>query len=250
MARSRPNLASRYDAGILDPEVRRTYDGTDFYNLGDWGPHPAGPPEGLGEAAHRLVEMHLRADDDDEAKRSTLVLDVGCGLGAGAAMFGAHYPQALVVGINFSPVQSLHCAGKVAGARFAVMDAARMAIAPGCADRVHSVEAAFHFDSRDDFLGEVRRILRPGGKAIVTDILFRRPFGFGIPARNIWVGEDEYAARCGRAGLEVEALEDITDRTLKPFCAFVNRNGLGLRAGPLERAADAYVLAVLRKPAD
>ncbi len=237
-------LAARYDAAILDPTARDMYDGTAFYNVGDW----RDGPDGLGEAARRLVELHLAADTDEEAREMSVVLDVGCGLGAGAAMMAERYANALVIGANFSPVQAWWGARTASRARFAAMDAACLAIGEATVDRVHSVEAAFHFDSRDDFLAQTRRVLRPGGKAILTDITYWRDFGDSIPEANVWTGEAEYRRRCEAAGLAVERLEDITERTLTPFYAHLKAHGHAAEAILQRRAQAAYYFVVLQKP--
>lgn len=242
---SQQGLAVRYDAAIFDPAARAIYDGTGFYNVGDWRDAPGG----LGEAARRLVGMHLAVDPPAVAAEVARVLDVGCGLGAGAAMMADHYPGAVVVGVNLSQVQAQWAAKAAPRARFSVMDAARLAIADGTIDRVHSVEAAFHFDSRDAFLAELRRVLRPGGKAVLTDIAFRRDLGGGVPAANIWTGEDEYRRRCEAAGLAVARLEDITERTLTPFFAHLRACGRGAEAVLQRRAMAAYYFVVLEKVA-
>ena len=79
---SEHSFAAGYDAAIFDPGARALYGDTAFYNVGDWQDEPAN----LGEAARRLVEMHLHADTAEEAEAVLAVLDVGCGLGAGAEM--------------------------------------------------------------------------------------------------------------------------------------------------------------------
>lgn len=241
-------FVQRYDAAILDPDARSIYDGSDFYNVGDWSDGPSGRPGGLGEAARRLVQRHLSVDRDDDAAKAAVVLDVGCGLGAGARMMASHYPQALVLGVNLSPTQTAHAARSAPAARFAVMDATRLAVADGSVDRIHCVEAAFHFDCREDFLVEAHRALRPGGLVIVTDILFRRGYGESIPPRNIWTGLDAYAACCGRAKLTVDKLVDITADTLTPFYAYLAMHGRRAEAVLLRRSQTAYLFAVLRKP--
>ena len=128
------------------------------------------------------------------------------------------------------------------------MDAVRLAVGDACVDPVHSIEAAFHFDTRDSFLAEARRVLRPGGKVILTDVTYRRALADWAPEANIWSGEGEYRRRCEAAGLEVERLEDITDRTLKPFFAHITAHGYGAEAVIQRRAQAAYYFVVLRKP--
>lgn len=233
----------RYDAAIFDPAARDIYGGQGFYNVGAW----QGAADSLGEAARRLVAMHLTVDHGADAEAASLVLDVGCGLGEGARMMAAHYPNALVVGVNFSQAQLAWAAREAPEARFAAMDAVRLAFPDACADRVHCVEAAFHFDSRDAFLAEARRVLRAGGRAVLTDITFRRPYGRAIPAANIWCGQEEYLARCRAAGFEVERMKDITNRTLTPFFDHLAQKGRAAEAVLQRRAMAAYYFVVLRK---
>lgn len=243
LAETMRDLVERYDQAILSPAARRLYGGSGFFNVGDW----SGSPGGLGEAARRLVGLHLEVDPPAAARAVRRVLDVGCGLGAGAAMMTDHYPQATVVGVNLSPAQLARAVAAAPRARFAAMDAVRLAVADDAVDRLHCVEAAFHFDSRDAFLAETRRVLRPGGKAVLTDITFRRPYLDSVPAANIWQGADEYHRRCRAAGLEVESLEDITETTLVPFHRHLRDHGMALEAALQQRAQAAYYRVVLGK---
>ncbi len=241
------DFVARYDEAIFDPRARAIYDGSDFYNVGDWSDGPSGPPSGLGEAAGRLVARHLDSVAAPKAVRA-VVLDIGCGLGAGAAMMAERYRQAMVVGLNFSLAQARYAARRTPQARFAVMNAVSLAVAADSVDLIHCIEAAFHFDARDDFLGEIRRVLRPGGVAVLTDITFRRDYARSVPTRNVWAGEAEYRARCERAGLLVDSLVDITNCTLAPFYTYLKAHGRGAEAALHRRAQDAYYLVILRKP--
>lgn len=237
------SLVARYDAAILDPRARDLYDGTGFFNVGDW----QDGPEGLGEAARRLVRLHLAVDPPETAAAIRMVFDVGCGLGAGAAMMAEHYRNALVVGANLSPTQLVRAARAAPAARFAAMNGVRLAVADAAIDRLHCVEAAFHFDSRDAFLAEAARVLKPGGKAVLTDITFRRSYGGGEPLANVWQGEAEYRRRCETAGLNVDKLTDITGRTLLPFFRHLEEKGLRAQAAHQRRAMAAYYLVVLSR---
>jgi MPBQ/MSBQ methyltransferase len=245
------NFAKRYDQAIFGADTRAIYDSSDFFNVGDWGLHSAGPPRGLGEAATRLVERHLAVDARDTAAAMGVVLDVACGLGASTRMMARHYGAALVVGINFSVAQLDHARSRantaLSPARFAAMDAARLAVAANSVDRIHCVEAAFHFNTRFDFLREAHRVLRPQGKLILTDILYRRRI-LDVPKANLWVDGTDYRARCETAGFVVETFDDITQRTVGPFCDYVAAKGKPAHAKALRHAMGTYFFVVLRRP--
>ena len=241
------DFARRYDQAIFDAETRALYEGSDFYNVGDWSDGMAGPPSGLGEAARRLVERHLSVDPPHAAATVRLVLDIGCGLGPTTRMMARHYPAALVLGINLSAAQASHAAVSApSAARFAAMDANRLAIACNSVDRIHSVEAAFHFDTRLDFLREAHRVLRPDGKLVLTDILYRRAFP-DVPIENLWTDEADYRTKCVATGFVVESYLDLTDCTVGPFCNYVATRGNRAYARVLRRAVAAYSFIVLHK---
>lgn len=102
------------------------------------------------------------------------LLDIGCGLGYGSAFFSEQYQPRLVVGLDISPDQIArakkhHISGvESARLRFTLGEAESMPFTDHSFDAILSVEAAQHFVSIPAFSNEVSRVLKPGGKLVVT----------------------------------------------------------------------------------
>ncbi|AMW15088.1 hypothetical protein A4E84_00975 [Streptomyces qaidamensis] len=140
-----------------------------------------------------------------DARPGQLVLDAGCGRGDTTARLGAAGCRAL--GVDIQPAQIAQARrrfGGCSGARFAVADAtalprraAEIPLTDGSVDRVHCLEAAFHFghEGRRSFLSEGFRLLRPGGRLVLVDVTSRtdQPIGTLDPnglVRGTWRFDD------------------------------------------------------------
>ncbi len=100
--------------------------------------------------------------------RGARVLDVACGTG-----YGSHYlaqRARWVAGADLSQ-EALHfCREQYGSARthFVHMDAACLGFRDASFDRVVSFETLEHITEQRAFLGEIRRVLVPGGLAIIS----------------------------------------------------------------------------------
>jgi MPBQ/MSBQ methyltransferase len=66
------------------------------------------------------------------------------------------------------------------------MDATKLDFPDNHFDAVVCVEAACHFDTRDKFLKEAYRVLKPGGSLALSDMLFHNAIANALSGR--WSG--------------------------------------------------------------
>ncbi|MFJ1960961.1 SAM-dependent methyltransferase [Streptomyces massasporeus] len=167
-----------------------------------------------------------------DARPGQLVLDAGCGRGDTTARLGAAGCRAL--GVDVQPAQIDQARRRFGdSARFAVADAtalprraAEIPLTEGSFDRVHCLEAAFHFGhkGRRSFLSESFRLLRPGGRLVLVDVTSRtdQPFGSLDPnglVRGTWRFDDiepygRYPLMASAAGFTTRRILDWTTPVL------------------------------------
>jgi 2-polyprenyl-3-methyl-5-hydroxy-6-metoxy-1,4-benzoquinol methylase len=100
------------------------------------------------------------------------------------------------------------------------------------------IEAACHFDTRDKFLKEAHRVLKPGGSLVMSDMLFTTTIlsEFGqVPRANLLPSLDEYRVHLAAAGFVSIEVTDATDDCLGGFRANLARwAGAEHRAGRMK----------------
>ena len=108
-----------------------------------------------------------------------LLIDLGCGLKPYEALLAPHVRRYL--GLDYSPTSGFR------GNRADVCgDAAALPLASACCDTVLATELLEHVTDPDRVVGEISRILRPGGVAIVTV-----PFMFPVHERTDYYRSEE-----------------------------------------------------------
>lgn len=163
------------------------------------------------------------------------VLDVGCGSGAPACHLAASFDVS-VVGITTSRVgveQATERAASrgLAGATFLQRDGMDNGFPDDSFDRVWVLESSHLMRDRERLLAECARVLRPGGRLVLCDIIRRREIPFvEVRARRAdfvtlrtAFGDARmeplayYADAADRCGLQVDHVEDLTEPTLPTF---------------------------------
>lgn len=204
---------SNFDQMIFNPSTRAYYGKSEFFNVGYWEPNTPNQEE----ASFNLMEKLLAFIPE---KQGT-ILDVGCGLGATTSYLLKYYSPADVMGINISPQQIERSRVNAPECKFICMDAVQMDFEENSFDTILCVEAALYFDTREKFLQEAWRVLKPGGYLILADILFATLEFFGdwiVPENNTVADQDEYKNLYQRIGFDpVEFVEATNQCWLNHF---------------------------------
>lgn len=233
-----------------------------YLNLGYW--QDATDLDSASEALADLLAdaVHLAPGDQ--------LLDVGYGFADQDIRWAEVYRPAQIIGLNLTPSQVEVARRRVAerGLNGQIDlrqgSATAMELADESVDKVIALECAFHFRSREQFLGEAFRVLRPGGRIAIADILprpaqgsawqrFKRRTSWALVAGKFSIPQDNaypiptYHAKLKLRGYEQIRVESIRDQVYAPLHHWLHANRSALqRLHPAARFAAK--LALHRNP--
>jgi SAM-dependent methyltransferase len=187
-----------------------------FWNYGYWLPPTTDPKQ----ASKQLME-YLIAKLTPGSRR---VLDVAFGKGGSTKRLCEIFGVSQVTGINIAQDQVNFARRKGIRCELRVMDAARLEFEPDTFDAILCMEAAFHFRSRQSFLTDAHKVLTPGGRLVMSDLLFRSGHGLDpevFPPENEIRSLQEYRELFLMAGFDQDRLsiEQTTQAQLIPHMA-------------------------------
>jgi 27-O-demethylrifamycin SV methyltransferase len=217
--------------------------------------------EALPEATAALTSRMIAAA---ELAPGLSVLDVGCGTGAPACRLAEDF-GVTVLGITTSPVGVAAANARASErgladrARFEERDGTANGLPDESFDRAWVLESSHLMRDRAGLIGECARVLRPGGRMVLCDIIRHReiPFREVRERREDFVTLREgfgdahmeplelYASLARDSGLEVALSEDLTAATLPTFDRW-RRNADAHRAELVELIGEDGLEAFVR----
>ena len=148
------------------------------------------------------IQLYSHAIDSCDLRDSD-VLEVGSGRGGGASYISRYLQPRSMTGMDFSQeaVDLCNRHRLAPGLAFVCGDAQSMPFPASSFDAVVNIESSHCYESMDNFLAEVCRVLRPGGRFFFADL------------RNL-DGVDTLREQFKACGLTVEKETDITTNVL------------------------------------
>lgn len=187
-----------------------------------------GSIEDFVSASDAMTDQVLHAA---RIRNGTSVVDVGCGFGGTIGRLNEHYSDLRIAGVNIDERQ-LERARQLVTPRarnqieYCHADACDLPFPDESFDVVLAVECIFHFRDRLAFLKRARKVLKPGGRIVISDFVGANYFVPLMALANLKKGDygrisvlssELYHLQARLAGLRIVLDRDVTKNTLPTY---------------------------------
>jgi 27-O-demethylrifamycin SV methyltransferase len=220
------NVGDYYDHGFF-AVMAELWDGNLHYGL--WRDNA--DQSTFEEAMVQMTDDMIRRLDPAPGDR---ILDVGCGNGTPALRLARERPVE-VVGISVSEQQvarateRARAAGLADRVRFMQVNAMDLPFAAESFDGAWALESMLHMPDKVRVLSEMARVVRPGGRVPIADLVYREPpdpdytgqmqaTGTAIYASLVRL--ETYPRLLEEAGLHPLNVRDVTRETYRSYQGF------------------------------
>ncbi len=239
--RSEPGLPRMAGLPYFDLLIDERQDGGETGQLWEhqvhWGywEDPKAAKATRADYAAAMEQMNSALLEAGRVADGQRLLDVGCGFGGTIQQINAGHSGMRLTGLNIDPRQLAAAEAQTSAANgnhiaWVEGDACQLPFEDNSFDRVLAVECIFHFPSRERFLADAARVLKPGGYLAVSDfvptvaVFGKTPIWMAI-RRQIaksygtlgHVPLRSYKAMGKRAGLQLDANRNIRKNTLPTY---------------------------------
>ncbi len=194
------------------------------------------------EAANNLVDYFIQRSGLKKGETGK-ILDIACGYGTETFVFNKRLKPESIYGLDITPVhvaianQKAAVTGLAKRVKFLCGDAVDLdehVFPDNSYDAVLGIEGPAHFNPRERFFYAAHRVLKKGGKLLLTDIVLGKKFdrkkrflvfllrlvakAWVFPSSN-WVDQDGYRLLLEKAGFHLEIVESIGNKVFPSFAA-------------------------------
>ncbi|MFI5306111.1 MAG: SAM-dependent methyltransferase [Polyangiales bacterium] len=209
-----------------------------WLNLGYWKTAHS-YPDACADMARKLAQAARLGPAD-------VVLDAGFGFGEQDLLWVREYGVARIIGVNVTKLhvelaqQRVRARGLQDRIDLRLASATELPLEAASVDKVVALESAFHFDTRERFFEEARRVLKPGGRIALADCvpyLGEKPSGlvnrlgwrrWGVPEQNIY-DRDVYQQKLAAHGFSQIEVESIRHHVFPGMHRYAEQRRLGKR---------------------
>lgn len=225
-----PRLRERMEEGYKAAVRFGEQYGVQHYNLG-LAESPQADMLGVQAA------MVRRLIGDTVIDQNTTLIDVGSGIGGAIYQIAANRHPKAAVGIEFCWPNIKHGLRRRAETRgngngcvtFVQADAQCLPLGDAQADVIFNLESAFHYPYKRKFINECARVLRPGGRLLIGDLVRERWIPQAIcRTQGAWFWtEQQYREALAECGLRMVSSEEVTPlviNSIKSVIAHLRRD--------------------------